>query len=307
MAYPVAGGWPDLSASTREYIPELYAKQLLVEFYEETVFGTIANTDYEGEIRQQGDTVHIRTLPDVTIRNYTKGQNLTYENPDPGVVDLVIDKGKYFAFPINRVDEVQSDLNYQGPWMRHFAAKLKIAIDTDVLANVYGDAHASNKGTSAGAISGNIDLGASADPHQITSSNILETIVNCGVVLDEQNVPQEGRWLLLPAWAVGLIKKSDLKDASLAGDGTSILRNGRVGMIDRFTIYMSNLIATGTDTVTVWNCVFGHKVGLTFASQMTETEEIPNPNDFGRLIRSLQVYGYKTVKSEAIGHLYVKQ
>lgn len=43
--YPVAAGHPDLSGTM---IPTLYAMKLLVEFYKATVFGAIANTDYEG-------------------------------------------------------------------------------------------------------------------------------------------------------------------------------------------------------------------------------------------------------------------
>ncbi|MCK5433547.1 MAG: hypothetical protein KAJ03_12435, partial [Gammaproteobacteria bacterium] len=91
-----------------------------------------------------------------------------------------------------------------------------------------------------------------------------------------------------------------------AGDSTSIVRTGLVGMIDRFEIYMSNLLATtvdGTDTVT--NMIFCQKTGLTFASQLLENEgPMRSPDFFGDLYRGLQVYGYKVVKPEAFGHFY---
>lgn len=304
-AFPTAASHPQMSGV---YLPRLYAKRLLVEFYSVTVFGAIANTDYEGEIKSQGDTVRIRQQPDITIRDYTKGQILTYENPDPGSVDLEINKGKYWALRINKVDEVQSDIAFATKWASHAAENLKIKIDTDVLANVYADAHASNKGATAGLISGDINMGVSGTPLQLTKTNILEIIVDCGTVLNEQDVPQSGRWIVIPAWAEGLVKKGDLKDASLAGDGTSIMRNGRIGVINNFTLFSSNLLATTTDgSDTVFNSIFGTSESLTFASQMTESEVIPNPNDFGNLLRSLQVYGYKVVKAEAMGHLYVKK
>ena len=95
----------------------------------------------------------------------------------------------------------------------------------------------------------------------------------------------------------GLIKRSDLKDASITGDSVSPLRNGRLGMIDRFTVYMShNIKKTGAN----FDVIAGHKMGFTFASQMTEMETIRSETTFGNIVRGLQVYGYKVVKPEAI-------
>jgi hypothetical protein len=94
-----------------------------------------------------------------------------------------------------------------------------------------------------------------------------------------------------------MIKKSDLRDASLSGDGTSILRNGRIGMIDRFTIYMSHNLSV---TSGKYSIIAGHKMGMTFASQMTNMETIRSESTFGNIIRGLQVYGYKVVKPEAL-------
>ena len=130
-------------------------------------------------------------------------------------------------------------------------------------------------------------------------TNVLDYIVNLGSVLDEQNVPETDRWVVLPVWACGFVKQSDLKDASLAGDSTSIMRNGRLGMIDRFMIYRSNLLdVSGSNT----NIVAGHKSGLTFASQMLNSETLRAESTFGTLVRGLQVYGYSVIKPEAIVH-----
>jgi len=95
----------------------------------------------------------------------------------------------------------------------------------------------------------------------------------------------------------GMIKKSDLKDASLTGDSVSILRNGRLGMIDRFTVYMSHNLSVSSGKFSI---IAGHKMGFTFASQMTNMETIRSESTFGNIIRGLQVYGYKVVKPEAL-------
>lgn len=232
---------------------------------------------------------------------------LSTQQPESAPKTLTIDKGKYWQFADDVVDDAQTDIkNYVERWTTDAAQQLKIAIDTDVLANVYALAHAYNQGATAGRKSGDINLGVSGSPLALTKTNILEVFVDCGTCLDELNIHESGRFIVLPAWACGLIKKSDLKDASLAGDGTSILRNGRLGMIDRFTIYMSNLLATTADSSgkTAYNIVFGTSDAITFASQLTKNENVPNPYTFGTLYRGLQVYGYGVPLADPLGWLY---
>ena len=176
---------------------------------------------------------------------------------------------------------------------------MKIKIDTRILADVLADVSADNKGATAGRITNN-NLGVASSPVALTKSNVIENIVNMGTVLDEANCPESDRWLVIPAKMGGLIKQSDLKDASITNDGQSPLRNGRLGMIDRFTVYVShNISLSGVE----FSVLAGHKMGITFASQMTNMETIRSETTFGDIIRGLQVYGYKVVKPEALATL----
>jgi len=294
------------------YIPEIWSSKLLEKFYLSTVFGAIANTSYEGEITRLGDKVKIRTVPDITISEYQIGMNLNYERPRADNVELLIDKGMYYAFAVNDVEEKQADIAYVDKWSDDAGQQMKIKIDTSLLASVYADVNSYNAGNSAGKISGDISLGATGTAGEsavaITTSTVIDTITQCGLALDEQNVPETDRWIVLPAWVCQRIKNSELKDASLSGDGKSILRNGRVGMIDRFEIFSSNNVAVTTETSTkCYNAIFGHKSAITFASQLTENEKMKNPTDFGELLRGLQVYGFKVIQPTAIGKLYCKK
>lgn len=301
MAFPLnsANG---AVAYSGNFIPEIWSAKLIENFYDSTVLAAIANTDYEGDIKSMGDTVNIRTTPDLTIRSYEKGMTLTVERPDKPKVQLVIDQGEYFAAIEDDVDKVQADINLMDTWSRDASEKMKIKIDQNVLTGMLTGIAATNKGATAGRISGDIDLGTSGAPLAITKSNVLDLLVDMGTVLDEANAPEAGRFVVIPAKMAGLVKKSDLKDASISGDGTSILRNGRLGMIDRFTVYVShNLNVTSGK----FDIVAGHKMGLTFASQMTEMESIRAETTFGNIIRGLQVYGYKVVKGEALAHSVV--
>lgn len=305
MAYPVASGVTTMSGT---YIPEIWSLKTLVKFYTATVFGEIANTDYEGEIKKFGDKVQIRVIPDITIRDYSIGQKLVRERPATSKITLNIDKGKYYSISVNMVELKQADIAYVEKWTDDAGEQLKIAIDYDILSNVYSDASSSNAGTTAGYKSSSYDLGAAGDPKGLDKTNIVDWIVDLGSVLDEQDVPESNRWLVLPTLFCGMLKKSDIKDASMTGDAQSPVRNGRIGMIDRFMIYKTNQIAGSADSTTgdtSYNVIAGHKAAITFASQLTENRTIPNPDDFGDLMEGLQVYGYKVIKEEALVHSYV--
>lgn len=310
MTVPATAGYPDYTRSGAGFIPEVWAGKAIEKFYLSTVFGEIANTDFEGEISAMGDKVQIRTVPSIQISDYKVGGGVSYERPYSPKVELNIDRAKAFAFEVNDVDKAQSDRQLMDEWSEDAGQQMKIEVDREILSEIYVDAAADNAGANAGKISGNIDLGSTGSPLALTQDGasgtaVIDAILDVGQAMDEQDIPETGRWFVLPAWAIRLIKGSDLKDASVTGDGTSILRNGRVGMIDRFTLYQSNNVAHVQDgSNRVANMIAGHRAGLTFASQMTDMENLPNPNDFGQLVRGLNVFGFKVIEPKYLFHLY---
>jgi len=278
-----------------------------VKWYDYTVLSAITNTDYEGEIKKQGDTVIIRTIPSITVADYHIGQKLTYERPSSASITMTIDKGKSWAIELDDIVKVQTDLPLLNKFTDDAAMQLKVGIESAFFddSTIYSGMHAYNTGATAGVVSSGFVLGTDTSTYvEISSSNVLDYIIDCGSVLDEQNVPETGRWFVIPVWMAGLIKKSDIKDASLTGDGVSPLRNGRIGMIDRFTLYSSNLLYNSSS---VWYALFGTKDAISFATQLTETESLRSPDTFGDRVRGLQSYGYKVVKSEAYGALICKK
>ena len=294
MAFSVAAGRPQYSGN---FIPEIWSGKLIQNFYDATVLSAVSNTDYEGEIRQYGDTVNIRTTPEITISTYVKGQTLAVQSPEKAKLQLMIDKGEYFACIEDDVDKVQADIAMMDTWSKDASERMKIKIDTRVLTDLLPDIAAANKGNTAGRITGNIDLGSTGTAFALTKANVLDYIVDMGVVLDEANAPESDRFLIIPAKMAGFIKKSDLKDASITGDSSSVLRNGRIGMIDRFMLYTSHNLSVTSGKFSI---IAGHKMGFTFASQMTNMETIRSESTFGNIVRGLQVYGYKVVKPEAL-------
>jgi len=325
MAFPVAGsgtvppiyptGSQGNGLKAAGFIPEIWSGKLIEKFYAATVLAAISNTDYEGEIRNQGDTVKIRTKPTITIKDYRADGTLELERPKGSVVDLFIDKGKYFNTILDDVMEVQSDLNNMSLWADDASEQMKIVIDTEVLGSLLGKANTANRGITAGKISGDINLGVTTTPLAVVADNastgevdVIDLILRLGQALDEQNIPEQGRWLVIPTWLSTLIKRSELRQAYLSGDAVSMLRNGRIGMVDRFTIYVSNLLPQGTTAglAAGETAVYaGHSHALTFASQINNVETMRSEMTFGTILRGLQVYGHKVIDNVALAEAIV--
>ncbi len=267
-----------------------------------------------------GDKVIINTAPTITVSDYSAGMGLTYDAPTPDSQELLIDKGKYFAFQINDVLEYQAKPNLMDMFAADAAEQMRIAIDSTVIYNTFTGSAAANKGTTAGAKSASYNLGTDLAPIALTKDNVLQKLLEMASVLDEQNIPDSDRWLVIDPYTRALLFQSNLAQAQFMGDATSVVRNGKIGTIDRFTVYVSNQLPKAiAGTATPWVSgngtensitstsnlkrrviIAGHKSALTFASQITKMETIRNPSDFGDYIRSLNVYGYKVIKSQAM-------
>ena len=315
LIYPPGGTSTDYVAAG--FIPEIWSGKLIEKFYAATVLAAISNTDYEGEIKSYGDRVKIRTKPTLLINNYLVNGDLALQRPAGSSVELTIDQGKYFAAILDDVIEKQSDINNLSIWADDASEQMKITVDSDVLLFLLNQANPANHGLNAGLISGNVNLGVTGTPVATVGRNpstgqveIIDVLLRIGQCLDEQNIPETGRWIVMPTWATFQLKRSELREVFVSGDSVSILRNGKFGQIDRFTIYASNLLPFGTTaglSAGEWVIYGGHAHGLTFASQLTNVETIRSERTFGQILRGLQVYGRQVLDNKAICQAIVTQ
>jgi hypothetical protein len=322
--YPVTGsGAFDTTPSySGAFIPTLWSGKLLAKFYQNTMLSEVTNTDYEGELKNQGDTVRIRLAPSISISDYTVGQSLSYEVPTPIFQDMQVNKGKYFGVQVNDVLAYQSDIALMNMFTEDAAKQLKIAIENEVFFNSFvteGPA-AQNEGATAGKISAAYNLGTDTTPiDQATPENVLKAILRMSTVLDEQNVPEDGRFLIISPFDRQLLMQSSIAQAYFTGDQSSVIRTGKIGMLDRFSVYVSNLLPRGeagkalvaglsatstggavTNAKARRVMIAGTKQATSFAMTVNKTEPLRNQTDFGDIVRGLAVYGRKVVKPEAL-------
>src|SRR5271166_5708777 len=143
------------------FIPQIWSGKLVEKFYKATVLAAISNTDYEGEIKNCGDTVNIRTRPTITVSDYQVDMDLAVQRPSSNLVVLQINNGKYFNVALDDVMEVQSDIDLMNIWAQDAAEQMKISVDTSVLSylSTTTDIASTNYGATAGAITAAINLG----------------------------------------------------------------------------------------------------------------------------------------------------
>ena len=281
MAYSSSGGSFSFASGENHFIPEVFSKKLQAKFYAQTMLSEVTTNEYEGEISGLGNKVNIRTVPAVSVADYSG--SISYSDVTSSTIELDINKAKSYAFKVDDILREQADIDFMNEAANDAAQNMKIAIEQDVFANVAA-------GSSLTDINGT--------PANVTSANVLGHILDAGQLLDENNIPEDGRFMIINPAVATVLKQSELRQAYLTGDNVSPLRNGFIGTVDRFNMYVSNNLST---TSGVTSGLFGHPKAIAYASQMTNTETVRLESSFGDGVRGLSVYGYKVILPTAIG------
>lgn len=264
------------------FIPEVWAATLLSTLKKSLVYAGVCNRNYEGDIAQSGDTVHIVTAGSPTIVDYTKDTDLSIEVLSDEEQQLLIDQSKAFAFEVDDIDKRQ--MKNGGAFMSEAAQNAAFG-----LRDVADRFLAKKMILSAGHHLGVIDA--------TTSTNVYDKLlVPAKVKLDVANVPTEGRWIVVdPATHGQLLLDGRFIKANESGTAEA-LRNGLIGRAAGFEIYMSNnapqgnreitatiTVATTAATLTGAAGTFSQgDIGLTVAgTRITASSKIISVNETG--------------------------
>ena len=273
------------------FVPDLWSAKLLVALRKFQVAGSLVNRDYEGEIKRQGDSVKITSVADVTIGTYTAHTDITVEDIDDATRSLLIDQARYFAVELDDLERAQAVNGgaVLAQAVENAAYQLKDTVDSFLLATI-------NTTLQGGAN----DLGTLA-VHTPATASVYDALVAIAVKLDENNVPDDGRFVVLKPAAHGLL----LKDARFisAGDdaGAATRANGRIGSAAGLEVYKSNNLPAVTDALATGGVVIGgYRGATTFAEQIVSVEGARMEKRFADMVKGLHVYGAKVVRPTAL-------
>lgn len=265
------------------FIPEVWSAAILEALRAKLVFPSLCNRDYEGDIREAGDTVHITGYNDVTVREYTRGQAITVDDvTDKEAAVLKIDKSDYFAFKVNDLDKTQAKADLTGKFTNSAAYNMMKNVET-YISNLMDAAVDTPAKTVA--------VGTPADAYL--------AVVEAGRKLDVQSVPDEGRWLVVsPDFYALLLQDSRFIEGTEAGHNT--LLNGVVGQVRGFTVVKSNNVPSKKASPDTQSILAGTNAAVTFAQQVSKVEAMRMQTDFADMVRGLDLYGAKVIRPECL-------
>jgi hypothetical protein len=296
-----------VSGQTNSYfLPAIYSKKVLNFFRKASVAEAITNTDYEGEISAFGDSVRIIKEPVISVSAYTRGSDTTATKLTDQEVNLVVDTANAFKFIVDDIETSMSHVNFKEVAASSAAYALRDAFDTAVIAAGFAGVttsspdHTLGADTTASVADGLLD-GSSAVGFHHANTDPLDVLAKMARLLDEQNVPEEGRWVVAPPSFYEELSQSGSKLLSVdfnAGQGS--IRNGLVtsGKLRGFSMYKSNNVAAPTNAD--GKILAGHMSAICTAQTITSTEVIRDPDSFGDICRGLHVFGVKVLRPEAL-------
>lgn len=276
--------------ATTKFVPQIWSAKILDSLDKALVYNKLFNTDYEGEITEAGDTVHIGSIGKVTVKPYTKGSAIAA--PDAVNVEeqtLVIDKAEYFNVSVDDVDAAQSKANL-------------IDGATTEAGNSFADS-TDQYLASVLAAKGGVKLGTTAAPITITKENAYDTLIDLKVKLDKANLPKAGRVCVVPAEFEGYMLR-DPRFVAVSGAGEQRLTEGTVYRAAGFEIQTSN--NAPSPAANVFTVIAGSPVCGTFANQVLKTEAYRPTDRFADAVKGLHVYGATVTRPNAVGLAYVK-
>lgn len=280
------------------FIPEIWSARLLLRLEKAFRYAQagVANRNWEGEIRERGDTVRINSIGPVTVFDYVKNTDMAApEALSDAQTTLAITKQKAFNFAIDDIDRAQGNPAVMDAAMGESAFGLRDGVDQFIAAQYVDIASANFIGTDAAP---KTDLA--------TATKAYDYLVDLGVLLDESDTPEEGRWAVVPPWYHGLLTKDDrfVKSGTPAGDAT--LRNGIIGQAAGFTVLKSNNVPK-TSATTSFKVIAGVAEAITFASQVSEVEAYRPERRFADAVKGLLLYGAKLTRPDKIAVLFANK
>lgn len=303
--------------SITNFNPTIWSKGFLVNLNKRHVFADVLNREYEGEIKEAGDTVKISSIGRITVKAYTRNAGLGGTAASPTIAGierpeilqgsslfLTISEGDYFNFAVDDVDKYQQQPKLLDKAMREAAYSMANDVDLFVNSVLQTGVSGTTDGTGNRLAARTIGTGAGDD-------DAYETLVDLGVKLKEADVTGE-TWAAVPPWFIGMLQKDVRFTNYGTGPNRETLMNGNIGRAAGFDIKESNNLSgatSGTLAVAggVYTIIAGVKDAATYADQIKMIEAFRPQDGFNDAIKGLHLYGAKVTRPYALASVAVTQ
>lgn len=263
----------------RSFIPDIWSETLYKALEKEYIAVKNCSRDYEGDIKNMGDSVKIVGVSPVSIINYTKNVDMTPpEELTDNVRTLSVTQAKAFNFVVDDIDIAQAMPSLMQEAMRVAASALSDVADRYVYS-LYSEIASGNVLTQAA----------------LGEDNVIDFLLSARQRLMEKNVPGNEDIILEVSPAVAsVITKAQLVNAT---NNTEALDKGCIGKFLGFKIYVSNNVAVVDNA---YKCFARTKRAIAFAEQINEVEAYRPEKRFADAVKGLHLYGAKVIYPEEL-------
>jgi hypothetical protein len=257
------------------------------------VYGRAINRDFQPDA-QFGNAIELNKFGDVAVGDYIKDTDFA-GGPETLVASaqtLLINQSKFFNFQIDSIDEAQTQPNLMDKAMQRSAYAMAKTVDA-YIAGLYAGF--------TGAI------GVVGTPKTPTVDDIYGYFTQAAQILDEANVPVYGRYAIVNAAGIKLLKDSGvfLSDTP-AGDtvrfmgqflDAGMLPMGYKGQVAGFDLFFSNQTPSSGTSTSIWT--FGHQEGIAMVDSVNSIVGYTPEKRFADAIKGLYVFGAKVTQPGA--------
>jgi hypothetical protein len=211
------------------FIPEVWADGVLEAVEFAAIIQKRVTREYEGEIRQLGDTVHIRRLSNLTTQVKNAGINnpINFEAVSESEQVITIATHEYAAFLIENVVQVQADVDLRARYERKIGYALSRGREVALAALIPGLSQ----------VVGTYGVELTPDDYlagwqKLAEAGLLETSPDPG---------EDFSIILSPAAYAAALRTELFVNRQYNSEGDAIAR-ARVGDIYGFPVFISNLL-----------------------------------------------------------------
>ena len=306
-AVPAAAGYPQYSGSLTHPV---MADRLVARLYNDMILSQVTTTTYYDPIRSQGDTVRFFREPRATVQRYQKDGYIKPDTLSAETFSLHINRALAYSLKVDCIDEYQMQMwpRFREGYLRNVSRVIGNTMEREVFGQTIVGASRYNRGVNAGCRCGSFDMGTLGAPVLLTAKNVLIKLAEAATILDEQEVPRDGRFILMP-YCIRPLLMAVFGSAGFSGQSSSSFLGSGIDLtaLTGFKAYFTPNIASVKDPATgklAYQMLFGHRDATAFATQLIKTKVAETADNFDTYVMGLQVYGFGVVLPEALGVLY---
>lgn len=281
------------------FIPEIWSDEIVAAYQRSLVAANLfKKMPFKGK---KGDTIRIPspTRGDASLK--AASTQVTLIAATEGEIVVSVDKHYEYSRLIEDITEVQALASLRKFYTEDAGYALGKQVDTSLIqlgrgfnggggTNAYSGAYSGADGTTAYVAGTNTGVGA------LTDAAIRRTIQR----LDDNDVPQEGRFLIVPPSArntlMGIARYTEQAFVGEVGNGNTI-RNGEIGNLYGIPVFVSSNADTTSGSTATRIALMGHRDSAVLVEQMGVRSQTQYKQEYlGTLYTADTLYGVKELR-----------